>query len=108
MGISPAPPTKLRLCFHLFDFVGSLRSGTSTASCVLKIIQAKRNSGSAEDAKSEEEITETDEQMEPHAKSRSPSEDEGSAEERAVTFQARRAGDSLDFQMESIEQLSPA
>jgi len=46
------------------------------------------------DAESDEELKETDERMEPLAKSRSPSEDEGSNEERAVTFQARRGGDS--------------
>jgi len=46
------------------------------------------------DAESDEELKETDERMEPHAKSRSPSEDEFSAEERAVKFQDRRAGDS--------------
>jgi hypothetical protein len=46
------------------------------------------------DAESDEELKETDERMEPHAKSRSPSEDEFSAEERAVKFQDRRTGDS--------------
>jgi len=51
-------------------------------------------------AESDEEVKETDERMEPSAKSRSPSEDEGSSKERAVTFEARKAGDSLDLQME--------
>jgi len=46
------------------------------------------------DKESDEELKETDERIEPRAKSRSPSEDEDSNEERAVKFQARRAGDS--------------